>query len=322
MLLFCRPTEPLHPACQCRAVLAAIVLAGVISLSGCGTTKSFDATQQLLLSEAVDSSVAAIDFRPLTGQKVFLDTTYLKQVKTPTLVNADYVISALRQQITSAGCLIQSAEGEADIIIEARLGALGSDGFQITYGMPPNSLVSSAASLIPGAPQVPTMPELSLARRETSEGAAKIAAFAYDRVTREPLWQSGTARSTTTARDVWILGIGPLQTGSIRGRTRLVGSDLEFANEADDGGSPPQKFERPAVNYNAQVRFNDGKPVLGPQPSGPQPSGPPASGTAVAQQAEPAPQANPAAGANPAGVPAAEVAEQLIPSEPDPAVQR
>ncbi len=266
-----------------------VVLVGGLASGGCGTTKSFDATQQLLLSEAVDNSVAAIDFRPLSGQKVYFDTTYLKAVKTPTIISADYVISALRQQITSAGCLIQSAEGEADIIIEARLGALGADGFQITYGMPPNSLVSSAASLIPGAPQVPTMPELSLARRETSEGAAKVAAFAYDRVTRQPLWQSGTARSTTTARDVWILGIGPLQTGSIRNRTRLVGSDLEFGAEVDNGASPPLDYQRPEVNYNAQVRFKDGKPVLGPASSGP----PEATSEAAVAEQQPEPQPAP-----------------------------
>lgn len=278
-----RGSGPPHACCGTRGILQAAGPHGrrqrslawfagwlaVVAISGCGTTKSYEATQQLLLSEAVDQSISAIDFRPLTGQKVFLDTQYLKQVKTPTLVNSDYVVSALRQQITGAGCLLQAQEAEADIIIEARLGALGTDGFQINYGVPSNSIVSNAASLIPGAPQVPSMPELSLARRETSEGAAKVAAFAYDRVTREALWQSGTARSNTTARDVWILGVGPLQTGTVRNKTRWVGSGLQFGSDGDSTSSPPQEYQRPAVDYNASVRFDDGKPILGQQSAAP-----------------------------------------------------
>ena len=72
--------------------------------SGCGTTKEQQATEQLLLSDAVDRSVSTIDFRPLSGEKVYLDTSYLRSVKATTFVNADYVTSALRQQVIAAGC--------------------------------------------------------------------------------------------------------------------------------------------------------------------------------------------------------------------------
>ncbi|MFN9914335.1 MAG: DUF6655 family protein, partial [Pirellulaceae bacterium] len=68
--------------------------------AGCGTTKSYTATEQLLMSDAVDSTISKIDFRPLTGQKLYLDSTYIATSGKPTpgvpmqqssLVNADYV---------------------------------------------------------------------------------------------------------------------------------------------------------------------------------------------------------------------------------------
>ncbi len=56
--------------------------------------------------------------------------------------------------------------------------------------------------------------------------AAKVSVFAYDRETREPLWQSGIAQAGSSARDTWILGVGPLQYGTIYNGTRFAGKRL------------------------------------------------------------------------------------------------
>lgn len=247
-----------HLGWRLGAVSCALLLAG---LSGCGITKMHEATDQMVLSEAVDHSIAAIDFRPLAGRKVYLDTTYIRAVKGTAFVNADYITSSLRQQVVAAGCLLQESQKEAELIIEARCGTLGSDGHQTTYGIPASNAVSSAASLLPSAPAVPTIPEISFARRESSEGAAKIAAFAYDRETRTPVWQSGTSQATASAKDLWVLGVGPFQGGTIRDRTRFVGGDLEFGGE-DDGNTPVRISDRPPVDYTAEVHFDEGWPLL------------------------------------------------------------
>ena len=91
---------------------------------GCGTTRDKLATEQLLLSDAVDRAVAHIDFSPLRGEKVYLDTQYIKQLKVNpnSFVNPDYIISSLRQQMVQAGCLLQDSRDEADYIAEARVG--------------------------------------------------------------------------------------------------------------------------------------------------------------------------------------------------------
>ena len=68
---------------------------------GCGTTNSRSATEQMLMSDAVDRVISDINFAPLAGQTIYLDTTYIAAVKGIGFVNAPYVISSLRQQLTT-----------------------------------------------------------------------------------------------------------------------------------------------------------------------------------------------------------------------------
>ena len=231
----------------------------LLLLSGCGTTREHQATEQLVVSDAVDRSIQTLDFRPLTGRKVFLDTSFLRAVKGAGFVNADYVISGLRQQILAAGCLLQDASTTADVIIEARVGTLGADNHLVTYGFPETNTLNTAASVIPGAPPLPIIPEIALARRDAREAAAKIVAFAYERETREPIWQSGIHHSVATAKDTWLLGMGPFRGGTIRDRTKLVGSQIGFGRRSPNS-SPTMDFQRPAVDYTAETRFQGGWP--------------------------------------------------------------
>ncbi len=245
---------------RCRLLTAALVIASLV-LAGCGTTREYRATEQLILSDAVDSSVAKLDFRPLTGRKVYLDTSYLRQVKGEGFVNSEYVTSALRQQIVAAGCLIQDAAPDADVIIEARIGTLGADDHRVTFGIPENNALSAAVALIPGAPTISAVPEIALARREAREAAVKVSAFAYDRNTRAAVWQSGVDRATATAKDTWVFGVGPFQSGSIRDSTKLAGGAIDIG-ERSATGSPSRFFDRPPVDYSAEVRYEQGWPVF------------------------------------------------------------
>ncbi len=205
------------------AVLAALL----VSIAGCGSTTQRLGTEQLLMSDAVDLSIAQLDFRPLQARKVYLDSTYLQSIKGIGFVNAPYIISSLRQQLTAAGCLLQDGRDDADIIVEARVGALGTDGHEITYGLPKNNLLSSAAAVIPNAPVLGTVPEISAARVEAQSGIAKVLVFAYDRETRHPIWQSGVAKAESTSRNSWVLGAGPFQRGTVHRGTRFAGGKLD-----------------------------------------------------------------------------------------------
>lgn len=232
--------------------LRCLCLGAVLSFAGCGTTKSQTGTEQLLASNAVDLSIAQIDFTELADQKVYLDTTYLKNIKGIGFVNADYIISALRQQLASSKCLLQDNRDDADFIVEARVGALGGDHHDVTYGLPASNLLSTAASIMPSMPSVPSIPELSIAKKSDQSAAAKIAVFAYHRETKEPVWQSGIAQARATAKDVWIAGAGPFQSGTIHDGPRFAGGDVLLPFEEEYRPLPSE-----SVDYQQEHRFAD-----------------------------------------------------------------
>lgn len=226
---------------------------------GCGTTQKRDATDQLVLSNALDESISSIDFRALSGENVYLDTTYIRQINGLGFVNADYVISSLRQQVVAAGCHLQESLSDADIVIEARCGALGADGHQTTYGLPAGNPVTTAAQAMPGTPALPLLPEISFARRDSAEGAAKVAAFAYDRETRQVIWQSGISKASVNAKDTWVLGVGPFRGGSIRDHTTFAGDDLPLVKKEEEQETENfQVSDKRRVDYSAETYFQDG----------------------------------------------------------------
>ncbi len=241
--------------------LNAIIL---VMIAGCGTTKSYTATEQLLMSDAVDSTISKIDFRPLSGQRVYLDTTYVAAagkivpgVPMPVnLVTSDYVISGIRQQMVAAGCLLVEKREDADIVCEARCGALGTDGHSVIYGMPASSGFGAASSLISGVPAIPAIPEISVAKRELKSAASKIAVFAYTRDSHEPVWQSGIAQAGSNARDTWFMGIGPWQYGTIYRGTRFAGKRIK-GTENIDMHSTYAESEINGVNYRDGFIFTD-----------------------------------------------------------------
>ncbi|MCP4191265.1 MAG: hypothetical protein GY768_11640, partial [Planctomycetaceae bacterium] len=201
-------------------------MVGSCLLVGCGTTRDKMATDQLLLSDAVDRSVANIDFSPLRNEMVYLDTQYIRQVKGSGFVNADYIISSLRQQMVLAGVLLQEDREQAMFIVEPRVGALGADGHDVNYGVPASQGLNAAASLVTATPPLPVLPEISLARKTDDSAAAKIAVFAYHRESRQPVWQSGMSVARSTAYGRWIFGAGPFQSGSIYDSTHFAGANI------------------------------------------------------------------------------------------------
>ena len=197
-----------------------------ISICGCGSTNTRSATEQLLLSDAVDRAIGDLNFAALKDQKVFLDTKYLVPVKGVLFVNAEYITSSLRQQLVAANCLLQDTPETADIIVEPRVGTLGTDGHEMTFGIPQSSTISSAAAVFSSSTGIPIIPEIALARSDSQSAAAKIAVFAYFRATREPVWQSGMQMARSSSKDTWILGAGPWQRGSIYERTHFAGTQI------------------------------------------------------------------------------------------------
>ena len=190
-----------------RAFASAIVL---LAIAGCGTTRSSDsmrtATEQLLVSDAIDRAVQTIDFKPLAGQTVYLDDSRLEEV-----VDRDYLVSTIRQQLLASGCTLRDVRDEADFIVEARAGAVGTDRNDLLFGIP----ATNVPQILPLQGVPAAIPEVPLAKRRDQRGVAKISMFAYHRASGQPVWQSGIAARESSSNDVWLFGAGPFQYGSV-----------------------------------------------------------------------------------------------------------
>ncbi len=212
-----------------QLALATGLLAGL--LSGCGTTQHRAGTEQLLLSDSVDRAVDNIDFSVFADRRVFLDTRYIQPVKGDNFINSDYIISAIRHKLITSGCLLQVTQNAADYVLEARVGALGTDSLEVTYGLPASNALATAATVVSGAPGLPTIPEISVGKRNATTSTSKIVAYAWHRETGTPVWQSGAAVARSDAKDSWLLGAGPLQRGSIYKTPKFAGLRLNLPGQ-------------------------------------------------------------------------------------------
>jgi uncharacterized protein DUF6655 len=251
-----RDTAPMHWL-RSKYVIAAVLTA--VTLAGCGTTRSTDtnrtATEQLLVSDAIDRAVQSMNLQTLAGQTVFLDDTKLTDV-----VDRNYLISTLRQYLLANNCQLRDKKEDADFIVEARAGAVGTDRNDMLFGLP-----SMNVPQIPLVQPVPAViPEIPIAKRKDQRGVAKIAVFAYHRQSGMPVWQSGLVHEESSANDVWILGAGPFQRGTIFQGTEFAGNAIKNDQSKEKDGSrrlppvdlvhqntftPPQRFAKqtPAV---------------------------------------------------------------------------
>jgi len=202
-----------------------VMLAMILTLVGCGTTKWTDtsrsATEQLLISDAMDRAVSGLDFRALAGKEVWLETKPLQEA-----TDSAYLISTLRQHMLASGCIFKEKEADAKYVVEVRSGAVGTDHHELVYGVPRVDIPAVIPVSGVGVPS--NIPEINLVTRTNQRAVVKLAVFAYNRETGRPVWQSGIAPVESTAKAIWIFGAGPFQRGSIYKGTAFAGDKLNI----------------------------------------------------------------------------------------------
>lgn len=233
--------------------LAAVCAAASL---GCGTTRSSNtartATEQLLISDAIDRTVQQVNFKPLKGQTVFFDEKPLNDV-----VDKNYLTSSIRQHLLASGCILKDARDQADFVVEPRVGAMGTDNHDLLFGVPAVTIPQ-----VPLATSMPSsIPEIPFAKRRDQRGVAKLAIFAYRRETGEPVWQSGVAMAESVAKDIWLFGAGPFQRGTIYEGTRFPGTGITGDDDAETTAQ--------VAGITEEAIFWKKKPEA-PTPAGPQ----------------------------------------------------
>jgi hypothetical protein len=214
--------------------LTAIAL---VSSTGCGTTKVTGtprtATEQLLLTNAWDDALRKVDFRPLTGVPVYLDTQYVSAI------DQGWIISSIRQAMLQQGVLLRTKPEQAQWVVEARVGAYGTDSYNWFLGIPQTTIPQTITGIPAG-----TIPQMSFAKRDNQEAMAKLALFAYDRSSGQITWHSGPSLATASAKDVYIGGLGPIQSGSIRSGSEFVGIRLPTLSDRESNAANTSSAQR------------------------------------------------------------------------------
>jgi hypothetical protein len=211
--------------------LALAALTGV----GCGSVKQTGTartgTEQLLLTNAWDRAIQKVDFRPLTGVPIYLDTANVNAV------DQGYVISSIRHALLSQGALLKQKPEQAQYIVEARVGAYGTDAYNLLIGVPQTTVPQTVTGMPSG-----TIPEISLAKKVDQLAVAKLSIFAYDRNTGHIIWDSGDQIDTASAKDTYIGGFGPIQSGTIRGGTQVLGVKVPLTSDDDSDDKSKRKW--------------------------------------------------------------------------------
>jgi hypothetical protein len=193
--------------------------------SGCGTVKQSGTprtgTEQILLTNAWDEALQQVDFRPLAGVPVYLETQYLKDS-----IDQGWIISSLRQAMLAQGVMLRSKPEQAEWIVEARIGAYGTDSYNWLVGVPQTTLPVAVAGLPTG-----TIPEIPFAKTSNQFAYAKLALFAFDRANGQMIWRSGTQLGDSNAKDVYVGGVGPIQSGTIRQNNKRIGINLPIISD-------------------------------------------------------------------------------------------
>ena len=171
--------------------------------SGCATSHKTNtartASEQILISSAVDRAVNEVQFGDLENRSVYLDGQYMDAV------DKGYVISALRHRVLQNGGVLAAQPDEADVVLEVRSGGVGTDSQETFFGVP--------AIAAPGMPLA--IPELKIVTRSTQFGTAKIGLVAYDPRTGRAVGEGGETLARTDDDNWYVLGIGPFRRGAL-----------------------------------------------------------------------------------------------------------
>jgi hypothetical protein len=199
-----------------RALAAALALAvggGCTTVKTTGTSRS--GTEQLLLTGAWDRLNCTVDFRPLAGQRVFLDPQYV------TVADKDWVLSSIRRAMAEQGVLLENNKDHAQVILEAALGAYGTDERSCTSGLPQGSVLPTL-SLLGGlgagaaVSNTSTSSALTLTQVNEQDAVVKAALFAYDAKSGRLLWESRPLLDAEGIRDRYFGGAGPYRVSTLR----------------------------------------------------------------------------------------------------------
>ena len=158
--------------------------------------------EQLLISAAADRAIEKMDVAFLSGRKVFVDRQFFEAY------DEEYALGAIRDHIARHGAFLVDDMDVADVIVEARSGALSTDGSSSVIGIP------SVNAPVPLAGNLST-PELALLKTQKQFSTAKFALLAFERESRRHVHSTGPVNGYAKHHYYTILGLIKYTSSSI-----------------------------------------------------------------------------------------------------------
>jgi hypothetical protein len=160
----------MHRTGAALSAFVALILA-MLALGACTTVRESNpqrtATEQLLISTAVDRAIEKVNLKVTPGTKVFVNADQLEGT------DGKYAAGQMKDRLLRNGANLVDDKGKADAIVEVRAGALSIDDKQTLFG------IDSFDAPIPFAGQAAKVPQIALYSDKVRQGVAKIAAFGY-----------------------------------------------------------------------------------------------------------------------------------------------
>jgi hypothetical protein len=143
-----------------------------LALAGCTTERVTEppesATEQLLVSGAVDDAVSKLKIALPAGTALFVDAQYLDMTPGDHVRYPKYLIGTVRDHLAGLGFRLAEDRKTADVVVELRSGAQSIDHDGHLVGLPGFSGPVPLAGTM-------SVPEIALYKRDQRSGIAKVA---------------------------------------------------------------------------------------------------------------------------------------------------
>lgn len=147
------------------------VLASLVLLAACSLTRESNpartATEELLISTAIDRAVEGLKLDIPKGTSVYLDTSNFEGT------DSKYAVSSIAERVLLAGGDLTPDRSKADMVVAVRSGALSTDSDGFLLGIPATGVPVPLTGTV-------NLPEVALLKRAETRGVAKFAASLYD----------------------------------------------------------------------------------------------------------------------------------------------
>jgi hypothetical protein len=156
--------------------LLAASLPPALALAGCVTERSSEpkstATEQLLISTAIDHVIDQLKPSVPNGTKVFVDSRYFDTTPADEILYPKYAIGAVRDRLLKQGAHLVDDRKDAEIVVEPRTGGQSIDHNTFLVGIPSFNVPIPLTQNL-------TFPEIALFKKDRQVGISKLSITAY-----------------------------------------------------------------------------------------------------------------------------------------------